>query len=106
VKDSLEQGLEAASTDAGREAESLQQGIRLTLKLWQEVLASKGVEEIDPAGQPFNPDFHEALSIQHSPDGPLNTVLEVIQKGYLLNGRLVRAARVIVSSDGQSDGAH
>ena len=97
VKDSLEQGLEAASTDAGQEAESLRQGIQLTLKLWQDVLARAGVEEIDPLGQAFNPELHEALSIQESPDVPPNTVVEVAQKGYILNGRLVRAARVIVS---------
>jgi len=97
VKDSLEQGLEAASTDAGQEAESLRQGIQLTLKLWQGVLAREGVEEIDPLGQPFDPELHEALSIQESPDVPPNTVVEVVQKGYVLNGRLVRAARVIVS---------
>ena len=105
VKDSLEQGLEAASTDAGQEAESLRQGIQLTLRLWREALGREGVEEIDPSGQPFDPDFHEALSIQHSSDVPHNTVLEVIQKGYLLNGRLVRAARVIVSGGGESTGA-
>jgi len=97
VKDSLEQGLEAASTDAGQEAESLRQGIQLTLKLWQDVLTRAGVEEIDPLGQTFNPELHEALSIQESLDAPPNTVVEVVQKGYILNGRLVRAARVIVS---------
>jgi len=97
VKDSLEQGLEAASTDVGQEAESLRQGIQLTLKLWQDVLVREGVEEIDPLGQTFNPELHEALSIQDSPDVPPNTIVEVVQKGYILNGRLVRAARVIVS---------
>lgn len=105
VKDSLEQGLEAASTDAGQEAEGLRQGIQLTLKLWQDVLAREGVEEIDPLGQTFNPDFHEALSIRHSLDVPPDTVLEVIQKGYLLNGRLVRAARVVVADGGDGAGA-
>ena len=97
VKDSLEQGLEAAQTDVGQEAESLRQGIQLTLKLWQDVLVREGVEEIDPLGQTFNPELHEALSIQDSPDVPPNTIVEVVQKGYILNGRLVRAARVIVS---------
>lgn len=105
VKDSLEKGLEAAATDATEEADGLRQGIGLTLKLWREVLAREGVEEIDPSGQPFNPDFHEALSIGHSVDVPPNTVLEVIQKGYLLNGRLVRPARVIVAGGGDGAGS-
>lgn len=100
VKDSLEQGLEVASTDTGEEAESLRHGLQLTLKLWQEVLAREGVEEIDPAGEHFNPDLHEALSLRRSPDVPPNTILEVVQKGYLLNGRLVRPARVIVAGGG------
>ncbi len=100
VKDSLEQGLEAASTEAGGEAANLRQGIELTLKLWQEVLAREGVEEIDPLGQAFDPDVHEALTTRHSLDVPPNTVLEVVQKGYLLNGRLIRPARVIVATGG------
>jgi len=98
VKDSLEKGLEAVSTDAGEEAKALRQGIQLTLRLWGEALGRAGVEEIDPLGQPFNPDLHEALSIRRSPSTASNTVLEVAQKGYLLNGRLVRAARVIVAA--------
>ena len=105
VKDSLEKGLEAASTDAGSEAESLRHGIQLTLKLWGEALVRAGVEEIDPSGQPFDPDLHEALSMRRSPGVPVNTVLEVAQKGYLLNGRLVRPARVIVAGGGEGPGS-
>ena len=105
VKDSLEQGLETVTTDAGDEAKALRQGIELTLRLWSGVLASSGVEEIDPLGQPFNPDLHEALTIRHSPGAAPNTVLEVAQKGYLLNGRLVRAARVIVAASGDDSGS-
>jgi len=102
VKDSLEKGLEAALGEAAGDAESLQQGIRLTLKLWQEVLAREGVEELDPLGQPFDPDLHEALTTRHSLDVPPHTVLEVMQKGYLLNGRLIRPARVVVAVGGDT----
>lgn len=105
VKDSLEQGLEAAATEAGGESENLRQGIELTLKLWQEVLTREGVEEVDPLGQAFDPDLHEALTTRHSLNVPSNTVLEVMQKGYLLNGRLIRPARVIVAADGDGVGA-
>ena len=59
VKDSLEQGLETVTADAGEEAKALRQGIELTLRLWSGVLASSGVEEIDPLGEAFNPDLHE-----------------------------------------------
>jgi len=101
VKDSLERGLEAASDGAGDRTEALKSGIRLTLRLWSDALASSGVEELDPVGQLFDPEFHEALSIQSIPGVPHNTVLEVAQKGYLLNGRLIRPARVVVAGDPQ-----
>lgn len=100
VKDSLETGLRTGSIETSGNATSLMQGIRLTLKLWQEALAREGVEELDPLGQPFDPDLHEALTTRHSLDAPPNTVLEVMQKGYLLNGRLIRPARVIVATGG------
>lgn len=100
VKDSLETGLRTGSIETSGNAASLMQGIRLTLKLWQEALAREGVEELDPLGQPFDPDLHEALTTRHSLDAPPNTVLEVMQKGYLLNGRLIRPARVIVATGG------
>ena len=62
VKDSLETGLRTGSIETSGSAASLMQGIRLTLKLWQEALAREGVEELDPLGQPFDPDLHEALT--------------------------------------------
>jgi molecular chaperone GrpE len=97
VKDSLEQGLDAAAEDDGEPAGAQRQGIQLTLRLWGEVLANAGVAEIDPVGQIFDPDFHEALSIQPDSGVPPDTILEVAQKGYLLNGRLIRPARVVVA---------
>lgn len=98
VKDSLERGVEAVAPEARDEAEALREGIELTLREWDRVLANEGVEEIDPLGHPFNPEIHEALSVRHDPDAVPSTVLEVVQKGYLLNGRLVRPARVIVAA--------
>jgi molecular chaperone GrpE len=56
-----------------------------------------GIVIVDPVGQPFNPEFHEAMVTQEAADQPANTVLQVVQKGYQLNGRLLRPARVIVS---------
>ncbi len=82
VKDSLEQGLDSTREDAGERAETLRQGIRLTLRLWGEVLAKAGIEEINPVGRTFDPEFHEALSIQPACGVPPDTVLEVAQKGY------------------------
>ena len=57
-----------------------------------------GVERLDPLGEPFNPEYHQAITIQPRPDLAPNSVATVIQKGYVLNGRLVRPAMVIVSS--------
>jgi len=102
VRDSLERGVEAIPEDAGEENGALGQGIRLTLRLWDDVLASSGVEEVDPIGQPFDPDLHEALSTRSSADLAPNTVVEVAQKGYLLHGRLIRPARVVVATEGAS----
>ena len=64
-----------------------------------------GVEPIDPEGEPFNPEYHQAMTMQPREDLPPNTVVAVVQKGYLLNGRLVRPALVIVSNGGQSQQA-
>ncbi|MDJ0741300.1 MAG: nucleotide exchange factor GrpE, partial [Gammaproteobacteria bacterium] len=69
----------------------------LTLKMLTDVMAKFGVEQIDPIDQPFDPDFHQAMSMQPRADVPANTVVAVVQKGYTLNGRLVRPAMVMVS---------
>lgn len=106
VKDNLERGLEVVAQDAGDEAAALREGIRMTLQLWSELLASSGVVEIDPLGQSFDPNVHEALSIHSSSEATPNTVVEVAQKGYLLNGRLIRPARVIVAGGGEDADSH
>ncbi|AGA91261.1 molecular chaperone GrpE (heat shock protein) [Thioflavicoccus mobilis 8321] len=96
VRDSLELGQAAAHAEAA-DLEKLREGMDLTLKLLGDVMAKFGVEPVDPEGAPFDPEFHQAMSIQPRDDVPPGTVVTVIQKGYLLNGRLVRPALVVVS---------
>ena len=96
VKDSLEMGLAAAeSADAG----SLREGSAATLKLLDTTLERFGLAELDPEGEPFDPEMHEAMTMQPSGEAEPGSVLTVIQKGYTLNGRLLRPARVIVASE-------
>ncbi len=94
VGDSLEAGIAAGAANPGP---ALLEGAQATLKQLHRAFDKAGVKIIDPAGQPFDPAWHEAMVAQESADQPANTVLSVIQKGYALNGRLLRPARVIVS---------
>jgi len=96
VKDSLEMGIAAADT---ADADSLLAGSEATLKLLNGTLERFGVAEIDPEGEPFDPEQHEAMTMQPSADVEPGSVLTVIQKGYSLNGRLLRPARVIVAAE-------
>lgn len=102
VVDSLEQGLQAAREQDG--VEKLVEGNELTLRMFTKVLSEHGVEQIDPQGEKFNPDLHEAMTMQPSKEHDPETVTMVLQKGYLLNGRLVRPARVVVASAPQNGG--
>ena len=102
VKDSLEIGLETAAT---ADAAALRQGSEATLKLLAGTMERFGLEEVDPAGEPFDPELHEAMSMQPSADAEPGSVLTVIQKGYTLNGRLLRPARVIVASETTDEAA-
>jgi molecular chaperone GrpE len=95
VKDSLENGIAAANEVV--DVNKLREGSELTLKMLGSVLEKFGVQELDPVGARFNPEFHEAMAMQPSDRAEPNTVLYVIQKGYLLNDRLIRPARVIVA---------
>jgi molecular chaperone GrpE len=95
VKDSLEMGLEA--TRAEPAIDVVRHGMELTLEKLDAVLADFGVETIDPKGQPFDPERHEAMSMAPIAELPPNSVAQVHQKGYLLNGRLIRPTRVSVS---------
>jgi len=96
VRDSLELGY-AAAQEADADVAKLREGTELTLKQLGDVMAKFGVERLCPEGEPFNPEFHQAMSMQPRADLPPNTVTTVIQNGYLLNGRLVRPALVMVS---------
>jgi molecular chaperone GrpE len=96
VRDSLELGYDAAHAE-GANLDKLREGTELTLKLMADTMAKFGVTAIAPEGQPFNPEFHQAMTMVPSDNLAPNTVVSVVQKGYLLNGRLVRPAMVIVS---------
>ncbi len=96
VKDSLEMGLAAASGEAADIAK-VREGLDLTVKMMQSAVQKAGVREIDPQGEKFNPELHQAMTTQESADLEPNTVVAVFQKGYMLNERLVRPAMVVVS---------
>lgn len=95
VADSLGLALDAAATV---DPATLTEGHRATLRQLQKAFSNAGITELDPAGQLFDPQLHEAMTTRPSAEQPPNTVLQVVQKGYLLNGRLLRPARVIVST--------
>jgi len=96
VKDSLEMGLNVAS-DVIDKADALLEGTQMTLKQLAQVFEKFGITEIDPKGERFDPEMHEAMATQPSSDAEPDTVLTVVQKGYMLNGRMLRAARVLVA---------
>ncbi|MCH7636927.1 MAG: nucleotide exchange factor GrpE [Proteobacteria bacterium] len=96
VKDSLELGLEAVES---ADADSIAEGSKATLKLLSAALERFGIAEIDPMGEPFDPERHEAINMQPSADAEPGSVLSVVQKGYSLNGRLLRPAMVVVAAE-------
>lgn len=96
VRDSLEMGL-SASVQENTDPEKLREGVDLTLQMLTGVLEKFGIIEVNPENEAFNPDFHQAMSLQERDDVAPNTVVTVVQKGYLLNERLIRPAMVIVS---------
>lgn len=96
VTDGLEMAL--ASSD-GASVESLLEGSRATLKLLSTTMERFGVEVIDPEGEPFDPELHEAINVQPSSELEPGSVIAVIQKGYSLNGRLLRPAMVTVAEE-------
>ncbi len=99
VCDSLEMGI-AAGDEAG--AAALLEGSNATLKQLESTLNRFGVEGVDPLGEPFDPALHEAMTMQPAPDAEPGSVLTVFQKGYTLNGRLLRPARVVVAAEAQA----
>jgi molecular chaperone GrpE len=98
VIDSLEKAVESAQGDEGAAgAAAIGEGVELSLKLFLDVLEKAGISRIHPVGEPFDPQLHEAMAMVEHPDAEPNSVLDVMQAGYTLNGRLVRAAMVVVS---------
>lgn len=95
VWDSLERGL--GVSDESLTVESLKEGQQLTLKMLEKILQDHNLEVIDPAGQPFDPEFQEAVTVLPSAELEENTVIEVLQKGFRLHDRLIRPAMVVVS---------
>jgi molecular chaperone GrpE len=97
VRDSLELGVVAGAAGGGGDAARLVEGMEATLRLLNRAFEKSGLAVVDPLGEPFNPEFHEAMATQPTADQPAGTVLAVVQKGYTLNGRLLRPARVLVA---------
>ena len=98
VADSLDKALEVAyKDDCQVTAEQMLEGTEMTQKVFLKVLTDNGVEVLDPQDEKFNPEFHEAMTQIPNPDLKPNTIVDVFQKGYVLNGRLVRPAMVVVS---------
>ncbi len=95
VADNLQRALDSAPTASGPEV--VLEGVTLTLKALMDALKRHQVEAVDPVGEPFNPQLHQAMSLVPNPDVEPNTVVTVFQRGYTLNGRLVRPAMVVVS---------
>jgi molecular chaperone GrpE len=100
VRDSLEL---AAASGATADAASLAAGQEATLKLLARAFEKFSLKPIDPVGEPFDPERHEAMVMQPSATAEPGSVLQVVQRGYELNGRLLRPARVIVASDPQGN---
>lgn len=101
VRDSLEMALTAGEEVS---ADTLREGTEATCKLLTTVMQRFGVKELDPQGEPFDPACHEAMTMQPSADAEPGSVLTVIQKGYALNGRLLRPARVVVAAEPPENG--
>lgn len=102
VKDAVDLGLVAARN--ATEVASLKEGVEMTAKMFDQMLGKIGVEEVNPDGERFDPEFHQAMTTIESSDHAAGTVVTVMQKGFTLNGRLVRPALVGVASAPKSNG--
>ncbi len=101
VIDNMERALHG--TDAEAEAsKAIYEGVELTLKSFVSTVDKFGLKEVNPQGEAFNPEHHQAIGMQPSPEFPANTVMMVMQKGYILNDRLLRPAMVMVSQGGSA----
>lgn len=97
VVDNLERALEASTGSDAEGMSAVVEGVELTLKSLVDVLSKNGITPVDPHGEPFDPQVAQAMSMIENPDVEPNTVIAVMQKGYLLNDRLLRPAMVMVS---------
>jgi len=99
VVDSLEQGLQSIADDSA--ASAMKEGMELTISILVKALEKQGMVQVDPKGEKFDPEFHEAMTMVPSEEIPGDHVIDVFQKGYQLNGRIIRPARVVVSKGNQ-----
>ena len=97
VVDSLDMALEAGKSKSENAQDAMVQGVEATLRLFLKELSTFGVERIDPVGEPFDPNVHQAISMIPSKDVKPNCIVSVMQKGFILNGRVVRPAMVMVA---------
>ena len=96
IVDSMEMGMEAAAADNAT-LESIREGSGMTMNMLMQVLQKNGLQQIDPLGEKFDPEKHQAISVTEVQDAQSNSVVEVMQKGFLLNDRVVRPAMVVVA---------
>ena len=97
VMDNLERALDAASQQEDEVVKAIYEGVDLTLKSFTDCFSKFDIESVDPLGEPFDPQLHQAMSMQEAPDAEPNTVISVMQKGYTLHGRVIRPAMVMVA---------
>ncbi len=95
----------AESGEGGEHVGAIAEGVALSVKLLAEALGKHGITQVNPVGEPFDPTFHEAMSMVENPDAEPGSVLFVVQRGYVLNDRLVRPARVVVAKAPDDAGA-
>jgi len=100
VMDNLERALAAVPDTASGEVKGLCEGVELTLKSFLEILGKYNIVQLNPLGEPFDPQMHQAITIVNNPNVVPNTVIDVMQKGYSLHGRVIRPAMVVVAKGG------
>ena len=103
VMDNLERALAAASDYEDETVKAIYEGVDLTLKSFTDCFNRFHIGSVDPMGEPFDPQLHQAVTILENPDVEPNTVIEVMQKGYTLHGRVIRPAMVVVSKEPESE---
>ncbi len=97
ILDTLERAIEVEVPEGDAAMQTMYQGVEMTLQMFRDACNKHGLETMDPVGEKFDPAYHEAISMQEDPNAEPNTVLMVVQKGYILNERVIRPAKVIIS---------